>query len=418
MRESKIGSISLQELIHNFRYDLYEDFLPFMDRYVVDHETGGFMTNVQADGTRVSARKLIWQQGRGIWVYSFLFRNLSHDPKHLAIAAKGVDFVLSVCPLDASNWPDMVCRTGEVLTRDEGMGIYDKLFVAEGLAEFSQASGNQHYWDAAKSLLLNSVSEHERDDFPVDTSSYFDIKAQFNPWEPPQCPVSPAPFAGGRSQGAAMCMLRLATQMLRSRPDPDLELIAANAIKTAVEKHWNSAFNLNVELLNHDYSLPNNEYRRLVYPAHTIEVMWMVMDEALRRMDEGLFNLAAERFRRHAEVAWDDVYEGYFMGARDVDANLWQLDKALWAQQEVLVGCLMLVEHGNDFWAHSTYDRTYQYLQEKFALRRRGLPMYMFASDRKASFEESHYAIVENYHHPRWLMLNLLAFERMAVENS
>jgi len=49
------------------------------------------------------------------------------------------------------------------------------------------------------------------------------------------------------------------------------------------------------------------------------------------------------------------------------------------------------------------------------ARRRRGLPLFMFATDRKATFESSHYPLIENYHHPRYLALNRLACHRMAA---
>ena len=39
---SKAVGLSLKSLRDQYRRDLYDDFLPFMDRYVIDHELGGF----------------------------------------------------------------------------------------------------------------------------------------------------------------------------------------------------------------------------------------------------------------------------------------------------------------------------------------------------------------------------------------
>lgn len=412
MQSNKIPNIPFQEIREQYRYDLYEDFLPFMERHVIDHEVGGFMCHTYLDGTRVSDRKLSWQQGRGIWVYSFLFRHLTHDPRHLAIAAKAVEFVMKTPTPKRGPWPDLISRTGEVLRTDAA--IYNPLFLAEGLSEFAVASGNQQYWDVAKQILSDCLEVYESEDYPVDAAGYFDIGAQFNPWgDAPTKPATAQPFKGARPQGVPMCLLRLATQMLNYKPDTYVESVASRAIEDVLQKRWNPGFHLNVEFLNHDYSLPQNEYARFVYPGHTCEVMWMVMDEARRRCDEAMFDRAAERFRRHVDVAWDDVYGGYFMGARDIEANDWQLDKALWAQQEVAIGCMLLLEHRRDPWACEVYLRTHEYLKEKFALRQRRLPLYMFATDRKATFESSHYPLIENYHHPRYLALGLLACDRM-----
>ena len=174
---------------------------------------------------------------------------------------------------------------------------------------------------------------------------------------PIRSPLGPdaAPFPGARVQGAAMVLLRLATQMLRYGPDRSLEDLADFALDALMERHYNPAFDLNNEFLNHDYTLPQNDYAQFVYTGHTIEAMWMVMDEALRRKDPILFDLAAARFRRHLEVAWDDVYGGLFRGVRHVDRNDWLLDKVLWEQEEALIGCLMLIEHRGDRWEHETF---------------------------------------------------------------
>jgi N-acylglucosamine 2-epimerase len=165
-------------------------------------------------------------------------------------------------------------------------------------------------------------------------------------------------------------------------------------------------------VLNHDYSIPIDEYGQLVYIGHAIETFWMVLFEALRRNDENLFATAAERFRRHVDVAWDDVYGGVLHGILNVDKNIWTLDKVLWAQVEVLIGALLVYEKTDAAWAAEQFSKMYTYVQEKYPLKRHGLPLWIFSADRKVTFER-HSNRIENYHHPRHLMLNLLSLERM-----
>src|SRR5688572_21541290 len=64
-----IAGTSLRELREKYRRDLFDDFLPFMDKYVIDHELGGFMCNADYTGERVNGNKLSWFEGRGSWVY-------------------------------------------------------------------------------------------------------------------------------------------------------------------------------------------------------------------------------------------------------------------------------------------------------------------------------------------------------------
>jgi len=200
--------------------------------------------------------------------------------------------------------------------------------------------------------------------------------------------------------------------MLEQKPDPEVEAIADRSLEAIMHFHYNPEFGLNNELLNHDMSRPQNELSQFVYTGHAIETLWMVMYEAARRKDRKLFDLASERFRRHVEVAWDDVYRGAFRSLDHVDKNIWKVDKVLWLQEEVLIGSLFMVEHTGLQWAKEMFDRMFHYVQDKFVLKKHGLPLWIFSADRKVTFAP-HADRIENFHHPRHLMLNLLSLERM-----
>jgi mannose/cellobiose epimerase-like protein (N-acyl-D-glucosamine 2-epimerase family) len=130
----------------------------------------------------------------------------------------------------------------------------------------------------------------------------------------------------------------------------------------------------------------------------------------MRRKDRALFNLAAERFRRHLEVAWDDVYGGLFRAVNVHGA--YTFDKVLWLQEEALVGCLILSEHAGLDWAGEWFARVFDYVEEHFSLQQYGYPLYLYSGDRKVSYAE-HVGRKEHYHHPRCVMRNLLGLERM-----
>jgi mannose/cellobiose epimerase-like protein (N-acyl-D-glucosamine 2-epimerase family) len=139
----------------------------------------------------------------------------------------------------------------------------------------------------------------------------------------------------------------------------------------------------------------------------------MVMFEAARRKDEALLDRAAAMFKRHVEVAWDDVYGGFFRALDHIDDYRWKTDKVLWLQEEVLIGTLFLIERRNDAWAREWFAKTYGYVREKYPLKPHGHALWIVGADRKVTYEEKA-SRVENFHHPRHLMLNLLALERMS----
>jgi len=88
------------------------------------------------------------------------------------------------------------------------------------------------------------------------------------------------------------------------------------------------------------------------------------------------------------------------------------VDKVLWAQEEVLIGSLFVAEHTGAAWAGDMFRKMFEYVQAKYPLKQYGFPLWITSADRKVTFEK-HAARVENFHHPRHLMLNLLSLERM-----
>lgn len=403
--QSKRVHLPLKELRFQYRQDLFTDFLPFLEKYVIDPEFGGFGCNVDHFGKRLNYTKLSWFEGRGTWVYSFLYNNLAREQKYLDIARRSLDLVMKIRPEGDELWPKEITREGKPLTSADGE-VYGDLFIAEGLAEFSKATGERSFWDEAKRILLKCVRLYDRPVYrPTIGQTYFG-------------PTAP-PFPGARIQGVWMTLIRAATQMLEMHHDSDVEAVASRCIDAIGNHHYNAEFGLINELLNHDLSRPTNEYAQLVYTGHCIENLWMLMLEAVRRKDENLFDKLAEWFRRHVEVAWDDVYGGVFRNLQNVDENRWVVDKVLWAQEEVLIGSMLIVERRGYEWAGEMFQRMNRYVREKYVLKNHGSPLWMYASDRKATYEAflKMPKRVENFHHPRHLMLNLLSLERMLRNN-
>jgi mannose/cellobiose epimerase-like protein (N-acyl-D-glucosamine 2-epimerase family) len=393
--------LPLKALRDQYQRDLFDDFLPFMEKYVIDPEFGGFRCNIDHLGNRLNHNKLSWFEGRGTWVYSFLYNNLKREQKYLDVARRSIDLIMKTRPRGDELWPKEIAREGQPLTSADGE-VYGDLFIAEGLAEFGKATGDRTLWVEAKQILLKCVRLYDRPDYrPTIGQTYLG-------------PAAP-PFPGARIQGVWMTLIRAATQMLEMRRDPELEAVATRCVDAITNHHYNAEFGLINELLNHDLSRPANEYAQLVYTGHCIENLWMLMVEAIRRRDEALFDKLAGWFKRHVEVAWDDVYGGVFRNLQNVDRNVWLVDKVLWAQEEVLIGSMLIVERRGYDWAVEMFQRTNNYVRSKYVLKTHGSPLWMYASDRKGTYEAflKMPKRVENFHHPRHLMLNLLSLERM-----
>jgi len=409
-RDGKLAGLTLDGVRQQYRYDLFDDFLPFMDKYVIDHELGGFMCNTDRDGTNLNTKKNSWYTGRGIWVYSFLYNELAREKKHLEVARKATEFVLRNPPKGDNLWPAEYDKEGNAIAAaGQFIGgkyvpvskqVYGDLFIADGLAEYGRACGDDRYWDMAKEIVLKCVKLYDQPDYdPTAPQVYLAGD-----------PGSEMP--GARLVGVWMMLLRIGSQMLAQREDPDIDGVVRRSIDAIFQHHYNPDYNLLNEVLRHDLSRPENEYRDLVYTGHGIESLWMVMCEAHRRKDKVIFQKAARLFRRHLEVAWDDVYGGLLRGCKNIEQNTWILDKAAWVQEEALIGCLIAIEHTGADWAKHWFSKIFTYVQKTFPLKKHGYALWDHWPDRKATFVK-HYERVENFHHPRHLMLNLCSLERM-----
>eukprot|EP01009_Symbiontida_sp_KSa7_P003766 NODE_1918_length_529_cov_534.116667_g1560_i0.p1 GENE.NODE_1918_length_529_cov_534.116667_g1560_i0~~NODE_1918_length_529_cov_534.116667_g1560_i0.p1 ORF type:complete len:157 (-),score=21.58 NODE_1918_length_529_cov_534.116667_g1560_i0:57-506(-) len=132
--------------------------------------------------------------------------------------------------------------------------------------------------------------------------------------------------------------------------------------------------------------------------------------------------LAANRFRIHVEAAWDEEYGGVYRGMHIGEEPIF--DKVLWAQEEVLIGTMMIIEHRMILgcsdtdellsWAVTWFEKMYCYVMSKYPLREHNIfyKGWKLGGNRAVDFEENYnmgWASTpnrkDNYHHDRHLML-------------
>ena len=92
-----------------------------------------------------------------------------------------------------------------------GKEIYGDLFIAEGLAEYGRAVGQQRYWQTAKEILLKCVRIYDRPDYGPDAPRVY-LGSD-----------DAASLPGARLLGAWMLLLRLGSQMLSVQQDAEVK---------------------------------------------------------------------------------------------------------------------------------------------------------------------------------------------------
>ncbi len=386
--------LDLAELQQLWRDELFQRFIPFWEKHGIDHKFGGFYHRLAYDGTLLGAEKFSWFQGRGLWTWSFLYNFFGRDEQALVVARRAKDFLVAHAPQPDGWWAQSFSREGRILEPFQG-DLYGMYFAAEGLQEYAWASQDEEALRTALALL-GRLWEHIH-----------------------------RPGFGPRPQGLWMINLRIATQMLRRWREPLLEEIADQALEAILNRHFNPEIGLNNEWLAFDFSrLPGEETKCQL--GHSVETLWMAMEEAERRGDEALWRLCAERIRRHLDVGWDHIYGGlaYWINV-DQGGYRWPAEKlpgtdfqyqavgeynylkALWAVNEVVIAALMIYLRTGEAWAARYLQLAQQTIDEKFSLARRGYLTYILFADRRIQFRPPGDR-QDNYHLPRQLMLCLL----------
>jgi mannose/cellobiose epimerase-like protein (N-acyl-D-glucosamine 2-epimerase family) len=267
----KISELNLKKLRDTYMEALLGKFIPNMDNYVVDHELGGFMCSIDIRSKKlISTTKRAWFEGRGIWMYSFLYNTIEKKPRYLEIATKSKNFILKLLPKDGTYYISSFTKEGIPVGNVEG-DIYGNLFVAEGLAEYSKAIGDKRYFDQAKDIILKAVERYDRPDF---TYAY---KAENR-------------LAGPRILGHWMILLSLSTQMLRQHADTEIRALADRCVDAIMNHHLNPEFKLLNEALAHDMSqLTDPVASQYGDIGHGCETLAFVMNYAVLIKDAKLF---------------------------------------------------------------------------------------------------------------------------------
>lgn len=399
-----LAGMTLEQLRDDYHDRLFNRYLPFWDRGGFDNEHGGFICELNDDGSVFRDEKYIWYQGRAIWVYSFLYRHFGRDRRLLEIARKTKEFMVRHMHAGEGRWHEKVRRDG-TLIEGPGSNVFGALFATAGLAEYYRAGGDEDDLDLAKQSIWAAVRAY-------DDPGYGDTHTT-------QYTAVPIPAAGARSQGHSMVLVWILTGLLACHDDSRLEALRRKQVDLIVNRFWNPEYGIANEYLAHDYTRLR-EAASHMFAGHSLETLWIVMHEALRTKNRALFDTAKDRVRRLIEMCWDYVYGGWGDGNFFVHGTAEHHRgpefevKTMWAHCEILIACMTILEYTGEVWAKEWYERARRFTLRTMANTGHGV--WRQAVDRQGN-DVKRVGVSEkrkgNFHQPRCLMMNLLSLDRM-----
>ena len=155
--------------------------------------------------------------------------------------------------------------------------------------------------------------------------------------------------------------------------DPEIASIADQGIDAIINRHYRPDIGLNTEMLYFDLSRPEHDVAKSRY-GHSIEALWVVMEEADRRSDKAIWETCAERIH-HLDVGWDHIYGGLSQWINvDQICYKWPAEtppgahlnlhfvgqyeylKTPWCQNEVMVATLKVLARTRAEWAAQYFE--------------------------------------------------------------
>jgi len=403
----RLAGKSLKEL-YDFCYNtLFDDFLPFWEKGGLDKKFGGVICELNEDGNVENNEKTIIFQGRGLWLYSYLFNFFGGD-RWLENAKNIHKFMLNHMYAGKGRWYDKVTRQGKPAS-GVGIDVFGWLFAAAGLIQYYKALGNDEDLKLAKESILAGLAKYDMANYAgveIENGSGMNINN-----------------LSLRSQGHSMVIVWMLAELLSFVQDDEMKKIQTQHVDYLVNSFWNEEYDISNEYLRHDYS-NSPDTRWYMFTGHSIEVMWMLLHEAVRKKDEQLFDKISDRLKTLLDKSWDEEYDGigsehYFAIDREGYPRGQNYDmKTMWAHTEILIGCLTVLEYTGADWAADYYDKTFEFILRTMPKPQHGV--WRQAVDRQGNdLKRPEFSIYRkgNFHQPRFLMLNLLSLDRLIKNN-
>jgi len=399
----QLAGKSLKELYDSYHDILFDGFLPFWEKGGIDKKFGGIICELNEDGGVENDEKTVTFQGRGLWLYSYLFNFFGGD-NWLENAKNIHDFMLKHMYVGKGRWYDKVTAKGQPAS-GVGIDVFGWLFAAAGLIQYYKATSNDEDLKLAKESISAGLAKYNMVNYAgteIESGSGININN-----------------LSLRGQAHSMVIVWMLTELLSFQKDDELEKIQAQHVDYLVNYFWNDEYGISNEYLKHDYTR-SDDFSWYMFTGHSIEIMWMLLHEAVRKKDQPLFDKVSSRLKTLLDKSWDSEHGG--IGTEDYFAidtpnnpkgQNYEM-KTMWAHTEILIGCLTVLEYTNADWAADYYNKTLEFTLAAMPKPQHGI--WRQATDRQGNdLKRPEFSTHRkgNFHQPRFLMLNMLTLNRL-----
>jgi mannose/cellobiose epimerase-like protein (N-acyl-D-glucosamine 2-epimerase family) len=355
-RIDRLAGRSIGEIRDFFKREFFEKTLPLWKKDAVDWKNGGYHPAFYEKGAVPSRNKRLYYQGRILWLYSYFYNHIEKENFHLRAAKAGYDFLTKYGVDEKCDWFTEITPEGKPV--EKFFDIYASIFTILGLGEYFRATGDS----AVRDLAVKSAFRVTE----IILSPHYQAPAH-GPWYEP----------GTKRMGTWLHHLSTLTPLLKYTSDDGLDKIAQMCVRNILQYHWQPRYGLSFEVLRPDMTPHPNDFfidaetrtftnqPRQVNNFHSMEAGWMIMDEALRRGNRGMFTAAMDFGRSHLEKSWVDERgrRGLVQFFRPDEPESFKTGPLVlpYVMQEVFIMLLLAIEHTGAHWAVKWFDRVFEH---------------------------------------------------------
>ena len=343
------NKIQVSELISLYRHQLYDDVIPFWQKFSIDYENGGFFTCLDRGGAVFDRDKFIWLQSRQVWTFARMYNSVRKDDAWLKTALHGADFLEKHGRDPDGNWFFSLDQSGQPLIQP--YNIFSDCFAAMAFAQLYKATDEPRYRKIAVDTFHNIINRQHAP------------KGKYEKSFPGTRPL--------KNFALPMIMCNLVLELEHILVSDLVESTIDHGIRQVMEVFYQPDILNGVILENvlEDGSFSDSFEGRLINPGHILEAMWFVMDLAHRRKDQSLIEKTVKISLNVLKLGWDKTYGGifYFMDVKGHPPQQLEWDQKLWwVHLEAMVAALKgyKLTGNNKMW--DWFERLHIFTQERF----------------------------------------------------
>src|SRR5665213_56067 len=333
-----------------YKKELLENIVPFWFDRSKDEKDGGYVTCLDREGNVFDTDKMMWLQGRQVWMFATLYDKVEKKMEWLDMARHGADFMAKHGMDKQGNWYFSLNKQGSPLTQP--FNIFSDCFAAMGFAALNKAGGKEEYGDIARKTFSNI------------------LKRRQNPKN-----IYNKAFPGTRDLknfALPMILCNLALELEHLLDENTVVKLITEALHEVMDVFYMPGEGVILENVSLDGTFSDSFEGRLLNPGHSIEAMWFTMDLGTRLNDRTLIDKSVQIALQMLEYGWDKQYGGifYFLDIKGHPPQQLEWDQKLWwVHIEALVcmakGYLLTGDENCLNWFKKVHDYTWHHFKDE-----------------------------------------------------